>query len=104
MNIRKFLFALTVFATLLPLSAFCQRDSIPLTTIIDKVTKLNFDRPTEKAYLHLDKPYYAVGDTIWFKAYVTVDLHIPTPLSKVAYVDLTDPDNNLVEISEPFNL
>lgn len=96
MNIRKFLFALTVFATLLPLSAFCQRDSIPLTNIIDKVTKLNFDRPTEKAYLHLDKPYYAVGDTIWFKAYVTVDLHIPTPLSKVAYVDLTDPANNLV--------
>jgi hypothetical protein len=27
--------------------------------------------PQEKVYLHMDKPYYALGDTIWFKAYVT---------------------------------
>eukprot|EP01037_Dinobryon_pediforme_P008833 gene8833-8924_t len=25
--------------------------------------------PSEKAYLHFDKPYYAAGDTIYFKAY-----------------------------------
>lgn len=96
MNLRKFLFVLSVSITIFHLSAFSQRDSIPLTTIIAKVTKLNYDRPTEKVYLHFDKPYYAVGDTMWFKAYVTIDLHQPSPLSKIVYVDLTDPNNNLV--------
>ncbi|MDO3628112.1 Ig-like domain-containing protein [Mucilaginibacter sp. BT774] len=68
-------------------AAFAQRDSIPLTTIIAKTQKLTNDRPVEKVYIHFDKPYYAVNDTIWFKAYVTVDLHQPTTLSKILYVD-----------------
>ena len=68
-------------------SAFAQRDSIPLTTIIAKTQKLTNDHPTEKVYIHFDKPYYAVNDTIWFKAYVTVDLHQPTSLSKILYID-----------------
>ena len=28
--------------------------------------------PREKAYLHFDNTSYYVGDTIWFKAYVTL--------------------------------
>ena len=44
--------------------------------------------PIEKVYLHFDKPYYAVGDTIWFKAYLTIDRHQPSPLSKIIYVDV----------------
>ncbi|MBV8390437.1 MAG: Ig-like domain-containing protein, partial [Mucilaginibacter sp.] len=68
-------------------SAFAQRDSIPLTTIIAKTQKLTNDHPVEKVYIHFDKPYYAVNDTIWFKAYVTIDLHQPTVLSKILYID-----------------
>ena len=45
--------------------------------------------PQEKVYLHLDKPYYAVGDTIWFKAYVTIgSRHQLSALSGALYADL----------------
>src|ERR1700754_2005161 len=96
MNLRKFLFVLITSVTIFHLSASAQRDSIPLTTIIAKTSKLTNDHPTEKVYLHFDKPYYAVNDTLWFKAYVTIDLHQLSPLSKILYVDLTDGQNQLV--------
>lgn len=96
MNLRKFLFVLSISLSILHLSAFAQRDSIPLTTIIAKTSKLANDHPTEKVYIHFDKPYYAIGDTIWFKAYVTIDLHQLSPLSKIAYLDMTDSENVLV--------
>jgi hypothetical protein len=42
----------------------------------------------EKAYLHFDKPYYAAGDTVYFKAYITQgDNHEPTRASGVLHVD-----------------
>lgn len=45
--------------------------------------------PQEKVYLHLDKPYYAAGDDIWFKAYVTIgQFNLLSGLSKILYVDL----------------
>ena len=50
----------------------------------------------EKVFLHFDKPYYALGDTIWVKAYVTIDLHVPSSLSKIMYIDFTDEQNVLV--------
>jgi hypothetical protein len=51
----------------------------------------------EKAYLHLDRPFYASGETIWFKAYVVeADSHRPDTLSKVLYVDVLSPRQRLV--------
>src|ERR1700712_4278623 len=97
MNLRKFLLLLSISVVFLHITAFAQRDTIPLSTIIAKTSKLMNDHPTEKVYLHFDKPYYAVNDTVWFKAYVTVDLHQLSPLSKVLYVDITDERNQLVD-------
>jgi hypothetical protein len=96
MNLRKFLFVLITSVTILHLSASAQRDSIPLATIIAKTSKLTNDHPTEKVYIHFDKPYYAVNDTIWFRAYVTIDLHQLSTLSKILYVDLTNEQGQLV--------
>jgi hypothetical protein len=45
-------------------SVYAQRDTVSLNTIIAKTTKLASDYPIEKAYLHLDKPYYAAGDQL----------------------------------------
>ncbi|MCC3154458.1 hypothetical protein Q3A66_15515 [Hymenobacter sp. BT770] len=51
----------------------------------------------EKAYLHLDRPFYARGETVWFKAYVVeADTHRPDTLSKVLYVDLLSEQQGLV--------
>ncbi len=96
MNLRKFLFALSISLTIIHLSASAQRDSVALTSIIDKTSKYTGGHPIEKVFIHFDKPYYAVGDTMWVKAYVTTDLHIPSPLSKIVYIDFTDGQNNLV--------
>ena len=51
---------------------------------------------TEKAYLQFDKPYYAAGDTIYFKAYVTLgEKHELSDLSGVLHVDLINTNNKI---------
>jgi TonB-dependent SusC/RagA subfamily outer membrane receptor len=51
---------------------------------------------TEKAYLHFDKPYYAAGDTIYFKAYVTLgEKHELSNLSGVLHVDLINTQSKI---------
>ena len=51
----------------------------------------------EKVYLHLDRPVYGTGETIWFSAYV-VDAaqHLPDSLSQVLHVDLVAADRRVV--------
>lgn len=99
-NFKRYtsILVLTLFSSL----AFAQTDTIALNSIIDKKMKLASERPIEKLYLHFDKPYYAVGDTIWFKAYLTMDQHIPSNLSKVINVDfLTGADSIVTSLKLP---
>ncbi|EKB48781.1 TonB-dependent receptor plug domain-containing protein [Cecembia lonarensis] len=54
--------------------------------------------PEEKVFLHLDKNLYAAGDNIWFSAFLTAGSpDVPSPLSKVLYVDLLDNNGNLLQ-------
>lgn len=54
--------------------------------------------PQEKVFIHLDNTCYFVGDTIWFKGYVTrSDKGTLTNLSKILYAELLTPDGYLVE-------
>lgn len=51
----------------------------------------------EKIWIHLDKPYYAAGDRIWFKAYlVDAVAHQPDTLSNFVYVELIDRKKQVV--------
>jgi len=53
--------------------------------------KLLNDNLQEKIYLHFDKPYYAAGDNIWFKAYITTGAkHQLSTISSVLNVELID--------------
>ncbi|WP_428330734.1 carboxypeptidase-like regulatory domain-containing protein [Mucilaginibacter sp.] len=71
-------------------------DSNLVNNIDTKVKKYQAYHNTEKAYLHFDKPYYAAGDTIYFKAYVTNgSQHQLSQLSGLLYADLIDPKNNI---------
>ncbi|SDL53522.1 hypothetical protein [Siphonobacter aquaeclarae] len=46
---------------------------------------------TEKMYLHTDRTFYVVGESIWFRLYyVDGTNHKPLDISKVAYVELLD--------------
>ncbi len=74
----------------------------PPDDLVDKIAaSLNTwmsERPQEKVYLHTDKPYYALGDTIWFKAYVTVgSRHQLSGLSGALYVDLVNGRDSIQE-------
>lgn len=52
----------------------------------------------EKVYIHTDNQCYYVGDTLWYKAYVTrADDLRPTDISRILYVELLTPDGYLVE-------
>lgn len=45
----------------------------------------------EKVYLHIDRPHYLAGETIWFSAYVTfAATNTPDTLSRLLYVDLVN--------------
>lgn len=87
-----------ILNTVFNCTAFSQQpDTVSLNTVIAKTQNFTQSYPVEKVHLHLDKPYYAVGDTIWFKAYVTAGLHQPTPLSKIVYVDIINNRDSLMQ-------
>lgn len=50
-----------------------------------------FDRnhPQEKVFVQTDKQYYYAGDTMWMKAWCTLN-NMPTLLSRILYIDLTN--------------
>jgi hypothetical protein len=101
MSYKKLLPAFTLLF-LTCLSVFAQRDTLSLNTIITKSVKFSNDFPIEKVYVHFDKPYYAAGDTVWFKAYTTVDIHLPSQLSKIVYVDVyNDQDSMMTSLKLP---
>lgn len=52
----------------------------------------------EKIYLQLDNKVYTTDQTIWFKAILTeAGNHKPSMISGVLYVELIDPNENIVE-------
>ena len=71
--------------------------------IVAAVDTFNRQLPEEKLFLHFDKPYYAVRDTIWFKAYLFAgSTHAYSPWSGLLYVELTnDSDQQVKRISVP---
>ena len=45
----------------------------------------------ELIYVHTDKPYYAPGDTVWFRAHLMdAATHVPTSRSRYVYMELHD--------------
>ena len=53
--------------------------------------------PHEKLFLHLDRPLYLSGETLWFKVYaVDGTASRPLALSSVAYVEVLDATNQPV--------
>ena len=66
-------------------------------TIIEKVERFNTLLPVEKLYVTIDKPYYAPGDTLWFKAYLLNGNNLPSTLSKNVHIELLNDSSILVD-------
>jgi len=93
--------ALSFIIAVLPFWVFCQGaqqvagDAV-IPSVTSKLGNYNANHSVEKAYLQFDKPYYAVGDTIYFKAYLTLGAqHKLSALSGILYADLIDPNNKI---------
>jgi len=78
-------------------SSSAQTDTVSINTLIAKTNKAFNDYPAEKIYLHFDKPYYAIADTVWFKAYVTENQNLLSGISKIVYVDVINQKDSLIQ-------
>lgn len=103
MNRRLLL--LLPFIILIITLGFIQEDE-PLKKILSQIEKYRTEYPQEKVHLHMDKPYYAIGDNIWFKAYVVnAEKNELSALSKILYVDLiNDKDSVKQSLKLPLTL
>jgi hypothetical protein len=85
-------------STLLVLFAFAYKEDDPIDKLVSTLQKWTDSIPQERVYLHMDKPYYAVGDTIWFKGYITIgSRHQLSKLSGALYVDLINEKDSVVK-------
>ncbi|MGV3539800.1 MAG: TonB-dependent receptor plug domain-containing protein, partial [Rufibacter sp.] len=98
-KLRAFLlFSIPVLALVAFVPQWQQADFI--NRLVAKLTAFHNKYPQEKVYLHLDKPYYAAGEDIWFKAYlVNAHDHTPSLMSRVLYVELITPENTFYKTS-----
>ena len=64
-----------------------------IATSLDSFSLL---QPQEKAYIKTDRDFYISGETIWFKAFATLNNN-PTILSKILYVELINGEGILVD-------
>jgi hypothetical protein len=97
MNRKRLIFCIGLIS-LFSFSALIAADD-PFLELLKKLEELTKKHPIERAYLHLDKPYYAVGDDIWFKAYVTDGrTAAPTSISNIIYVELINQNDSLIKL------
>jgi TonB-dependent SusC/RagA subfamily outer membrane receptor len=70
-----------------------------IVRIREALINYNVNHPQQKAYLHLDRPYYHAGEDLWFKAYLVDGMfHVPDSFSTNLYVELISPAKTQVEI------
>jgi len=94
MKLRTFIFGMLALVFCSPLYA---QDDAMLASIRQRFGLYTERAVQEKLYVHVDRPFYLVGETIWFKAYnLNGATHKFLDLSKVAYLEVLDTENNAV--------
>ena len=95
---KRLRWVLPAVAGLLGLAAFrLPADDNPVRVLAEKAAAFYTAARPEKVYLHLDRPVYGTGETIWFNAYLVDGLqHRPDSLSRILYVELLSPQRQLV--------
>jgi len=69
-----------------------------LSKITNTADAFQSNRPIEKLYFQFDKPYYAINDTIWFKAYLFNAAYLtPSAKSGILYIELANDSNKLIK-------
>lgn len=80
---------------LISASTFAQQ--VALDSLHKRFDRYRITFPQEKLYVHTNQDTYLVGETLWFKIYYTDGArHYPIDISKVAYVEVLDANNQPV--------
>jgi len=96
MSNRFYFRILLIFVALLPVANITSAQTVSIFSN-NTVQALEKQPAQEAVYLHLDKPNYTFGDTIWYKAYTIIGQHHQlSALSGVLYVELYNPADSLV--------
>ncbi len=93
---NRIILVVVLFTSLFVTAQAQEKPTIPINTAVENVQKYFSVYPVEKVHLHFDKPYYAVGDTLWFKTYLNTNLFNYDP-SKVVYVDVINSRDSLMQ-------
>ena len=68
-----------------------------MTTFVDNLEFLVANYPQTKIFIHTDKPYYAMGEDMWFSVYgVNANDHAEDPVSGLVYVHLEAPNGEVI--------
>lgn len=68
-----------------------------IDSIGSKLNTYYSEYPQEKIFVHLNRPHYRIGQTVWFKTYLlNASTHVPTKKSDVIRVELVDPSGEIV--------
>ncbi|HEY5326355.1 MAG TPA: hypothetical protein VIJ27_05100 [Mucilaginibacter sp.] len=79
-------------------SLFGQSKVDAVVNIVKSVTGFADRQLVEKIYIHTDKPYYAIGDTLWFKTYLFNAAYLnASAKSGIAYIEIADGQNKVVK-------
>ena len=96
LNFYKLLLSCILLTGIISNNAYSQES--PAVSQLIKTTENYFEKmPSEKLYLHFDKPYYSLGDTLWFKSYLlTSASYTASLLSSKLYVELINDSSKLI--------
>lgn len=95
-KVNRIVFAIIAFIVTIPYAKSQEKPAIPINTAVENVQKYFSVYPVEKVHMHFDKPYYAVGDTLWFKTYLNTNLFNYSP-SKITYVEVLNGRDSLIQ-------
>ncbi|MBV8388612.1 MAG: hypothetical protein JO080_02305, partial [Mucilaginibacter sp.] len=92
----KFLLIALMLVITSVITASAQNEGTFIARAVDQLKAYSEKYPIEKVHLQLDKPYYAAGDDIWFKAYVTSGSnHKLSGISGILNVELINASNRI---------
>lgn len=83
------------FILFFSLNCFSQQTDTLLARLITNLHTFYEMNPDEKCYAHLDKSFYQPGETVFLKAYLTLNNGFST-LSNVVYTDMSDAGGRLL--------
>ena len=77
-------------------SVNAQSQKQTLGSVQQSIETLANNFPQERIYVQFDKPSYAPGETIWFKAYIMSGAD-PSLISKTVYIDFINADGRVLK-------